>query len=65
MKRTNNEPRQPMRTVGVKVPENIWLELKEAAQDEMRKHPGRVTTVSDVIRERLCAPGKVRIKTKR
>lgn len=49
-----------MRTVGVKIPQEVWLDLEKTAENERLFHPGRKITVSDIIRERLCNGGKTK-----
>lgn len=53
MKRTTTNERQPMRTVGVKIPIGVWEELQRAAIFDRNAHPGYRTTVSDIIRRRI------------
>jgi hypothetical protein len=46
-------PKQAMRTVGVKIPIEVWESLNQAVIKERQLHPGRKFTVSDAIREQL------------
>lgn len=53
-RKQQNEPKQAMRTVGVKIPLTLWEELNREVQALKKANPSHRYTVSDVVRERLC-----------